>query len=117
MTYTISNIPPDVEAFIRARAAAEHKSAEQAIVDTLVSYLDNKVKAANCHESSGIEGAWRDDPGFAAAIRDQSLIDWEAWSDGVQRRDFSGIAGQHLITQEMKEVFAEQRRVDPELWK
>ena len=36
------------------------------------------------------------------ALREQGLIDWEAWSDGIKRRDLSGIAGQHLITPEMK---------------
>jgi hypothetical protein len=117
MTYTITNIPPDVEAFIRARATAEHKSPEQAIVDTLVNYLGNKVKAIDKRDSSKIEDAWQDDKGFAAAIREQNLIDWDTWCDGVKRRDLSGIAGQRLITPEMREVFAEQRRVDPELWK
>jgi hypothetical protein len=51
------------------------------------------------------------------ALREQRLIDWEAWSDGVKRRDLSGIAGLRLITPEMKVVFQDQRHVDPDLWK
>jgi hypothetical protein len=39
------------------------------------------------------------------------------WSDNVKRRDLAGIAGRGLITPEMEAVFAEQRRIDPELWK
>lgn len=117
MTYTITNIPPHVEAFIRARAMSDDTSPEQAIVNTLASIVGGKNTATDARESSDAENVWQRDPGFAAALREQRLIDWETWSDGIQRRDFSAIAGQHLITPEMKEVFAEQRRVDPELWK
>jgi plasmid stability protein len=35
----------------------------------------------------------------------------------VKRRDLSGIAGRGLIDAEMKAVFEEQRRIDPDLWK
>lgn len=117
MTYTIANLPAHVEAFIQARAISEHMSPEQAIVDTLSNFIGNKEVTADNGERSTGEGIWRRDPELAAALREQRLIDWESWSDNIQRRDFSAIAGQHLITPEMKEVFAEQRRVDPELWK
>jgi hypothetical protein len=117
MTYTLTNIPPNVEAFIRARAASEQISPEQAIVEALEHYLNVALHANAKSEIPAVPGAWKDDPEFEVALREQRLIDWEVWSDGVKRRDLSGIAGLHLITPEMKAVFAEQRRVDPELWK
>ncbi len=117
MTYTLNSLPPAIDAIIRARAASEQISPEQAIVEALVDYLGI---ASALGAKSGLPdtpGTWKDDPDFEVALREQRLIDWEAWSDGVKRRDLSGIAGLHLITPEMKTIFAEQRRVDPELWK
>lgn len=118
MIYTLENIPYELDCALRERAAAEHKTLEATIVDLLASGLSiGSPQTRSNHVCSDNTGDWRDDPEFEAALRDQNLIDWNAWSDGVKRRDLSGIAGQHLITPEMKTVFAEQRRVDPELWK
>ena len=118
MTYVINNIPDYIDRALKERAAAEQKSPEAIIVDLVASGLNTSspqtTSASSCADNSG---RWRHDPEFESALRDQNLIDWETWSDGVKRRDLSGIAGQHLITPEMKEVFAEQRRIDPELWK
>ena len=118
MDYTITNIPDVLDRALRERAASEHKSLEAIIVDLLASGLKTKSPQpqSNCIRSDGSSN-WRNDPEFEAALRDQKLIDWDAWCDGIKRRDLSGIAGRHLITPEMKTVFAEQRRVDPELWK
>lgn len=107
MSYTLENIPDEIDRALRERAAAEQKTPESVIFDLVASGLNSKSHA----------GGWRDDHEFQVALREQGLIDWEAWSDGVKRRDLDGIAGLHLITAEMKEVFAEQRRIDPELWK
>ena len=118
MTYTLENIPDHLDRALRERAVAEHKSPEAVIIDLVASGLSTKAShacrkdACPDHTADG-----EDDREFDAALRDQSLIDWDAWCDGIQRRDLSGIAGQHLITPEMKAVFAEQRRIDPELWK
>ncbi|MFO0789964.1 MAG: hypothetical protein U0805_10940 [Pirellulales bacterium] len=117
MTYTLNTLPPAVEAIIRARAASEQISPEQAIIEVLMDHLGANAQsnAGSVHPTS--VGSWKDNPEFEVALREQRLIDWEVWSDGVKRRDLSGIAGLNLITPEMKAVFAEQRRVDPELWK
>ncbi len=118
MTYTLANIPEELDRALREQAAAAQKSVEAIIVELLASFLDAKsVKARGTEVCSEGNGAWTDDPEFELALRDHHLIDWEAWDDGIKRRDLSGIAGLHLITPEMKSVFAEQRRVDPELWK
>lgn len=117
MTYTLNTLPPAVEAIIRARAASERISPEQAIIEVLVDHLGTGAQSKAGSDDRNSMQSWRDDPEFQVALREQRLIDWEAWSDGVKRRDLSGIAGLNLITPEMKAVFAEQRRVDPELWK
>jgi hypothetical protein len=117
MTYTLISLPPAIDAIIRARAASEQISPEQAIVDALMDHLGVAAQSEANDDHTKAASAWRDDPDFEVALREQGLIDWEAWTDGVKRRDLSGIAGLHLITPEMEAVFAEQRRVDPELWK
>jgi hypothetical protein len=118
MHYTLTNIPDDLDRALRERAATEHKSLEVIIVDILAGCLNIKSPQSPgkvvCSESTS---NWRNAPEFEASLRDQNLIDWEAWSDGVKRRDLAGIAGERLITPEMKIVFAEQRRIDPELWR
>jgi hypothetical protein len=88
------------------------------IIDLVTSGLATTSTAANGSEFAGNDTCnLADDREFQSAIREQRLIDWEMWSDNVKRRDLSGIAGRRLITPEMEEVFAEQRRIDPELWK
>jgi hypothetical protein len=116
MTYKV-NIPGEIDLALRARAAAERKSPENVILDGLARDLGVCISCEKKPELSEAAETTAVDREFEAALRDQRLIDWEAWSDGVKRRDLSGIAGQHLITPEMKLVFAEQRRIDPELWK
>jgi len=113
----LTNIPSYIDALIRARAEAEHKSPEQAIVDVLVTQLGSVETQNMDHQSQRPLSGWSDDPKLQIALREQRLIDWEAWDDGIKRRDLSDVAGLGLITPEMKTVFAEHRRVEPELWK
>ncbi len=116
MTFVLENIPEDLERALRERAAAEHMSPEAVIVDLLLRGLSGNsvVSASACPPELRPSDQ---DAELAMTLREQRLIDWEAWSDGVKRRDLSGIAGERLITPEMKVVFQEQRRIDPELWK
>ena len=118
MTYVLENVPEYLDRALRERAAAEHKTPEAVIVDLVASGLNAKAPQTAVKETCSTSMTrWMDEPEHEAALREQGLIDWEEWSDGLKRRDLTGIAGQHLITPEMKEVFAEQRRIDPELWK
>ncbi len=91
MTYTINNVPDEIDRAIRARAKAEHKSPEQTILDALARDL-----------------------GMSTSL--QSNRDLNEQNPPLPR-DLSGIAGLQLITEEMKAAFDEQRRIDPELWK
>ncbi len=117
MTYVLNNIPEQLDRALRERAAAEHKSPEAIIVELVSSGLRAVLPQGPGNGTAENISGRRDDSGFEAALHEHNLIDWEAWCDGIKRRDLSGIAGQRLLTPEMKVVFAEQRRIDPELWK
>jgi plasmid stability protein len=118
MTYTIENIPADLDRALRERAIAEHKSPEAVIIDLVANGLAPSSNAANGSRTADDDSySLANDREFQIAIREQRLIDWDMWSDNVKRRDLAGIAGRGLITPEMEAVFAEQRRIDPELWK
>ena len=80
MTYTLENVPEELDRVLRAVAAAEHKSPEQAILDALARGLGLGEPAQ-------------------------------------KKRDLSGIAGARTIDDATRAAFAEQRRIDPELWK
>jgi hypothetical protein len=79
MTYTIYNVPDEIERAIRARAAAEQKSPEQAILDALARDLGVNRSPDKNRDLSDIAGAWAEDPEFDAALEDQRRIDWELW--------------------------------------
>jgi plasmid stability protein len=118
MTYKLENIPDHLDRALRERAVAQQKSPEAVIIDLVADGLNAKLADANGDKAT-VDDACDvvKDRELEMALREQRLIDWEVWSDDVKRRDLSGIAGLHLITPEMKAVFAEQRRIDPELWK
>jgi hypothetical protein len=118
MTYTLENIPDYLDRALRERASAEHKRPEDVIIDLVTSGLTSKSSAANGNATAEDEAYdLARDQEFQLSLREQRLIDWKMWSDDVKRRDLSGIAGRRLITPEMEAAFAEQRRIDPDLWK
>jgi hypothetical protein len=79
MTYTISNIPPEVEAIIRARAASEHKSPEQTILDAIARGLGIGEPPQKKRDLSDIAGACTIDDVARAAFAHQRQIDPELW--------------------------------------
>jgi plasmid stability protein len=116
MAYLIENLPEYLDRALLERAAAEQKTPEAVIFDLMSNGLTDT--SSDRRRNDQVAGDHRtEDLEFELALREQRMIDWDAWSDGVKRRDLTGIAGQRLITPEMKEVFREQRRIDPDLWK
>jgi hypothetical protein len=79
MTYTLDIVPDELDRALRARAAAERKSPEQAILDALARDLGMSSPASKRRDLSDIAGSWEDDPEFDAALEDQRRIDWELW--------------------------------------
>lgn len=78
MTYTINNVPDEIDRALHARAEAEHKSPEQAILDALARDLGVNSSQKK-RDMSDIAGTWVEDPEFDAALEDQRRIDWELW--------------------------------------
>lgn len=79
MTYTLENIPDEIDRAIRERAAAEHKSPEEAILDALAKGLGVSTPAQKRRDLSGIAGARTIDENARAAFREQRQIDPELW--------------------------------------
>jgi plasmid stability protein len=78
MTYEI-NIPDDIDRALRARAAAEHKSPEQAILDELEKGLGLDASQQKRRDLSGIAGMRTIDDEARAAFEEQRQIDPELW--------------------------------------
>ena len=79
MTYILRNVPDVIDRALCARAAAEHTSMEQAILDALARDLGVEAPLQKRRDLSGVSGTWEDDPEFDAALADQRRIDWELW--------------------------------------
>lgn len=79
MTYTLDNVPEELDSALRALAAAEHKSPEQTILDALARGLGLSEPAQKRRDLSGIAGARTIDERTRAAFEEQRRIDPELW--------------------------------------
>jgi hypothetical protein len=79
MTYTIDNVPEDLDRALRAAAEAEHKSPEQTILDALARGLGLSEPAQKKRDLSGIAGARTIDEAARAEFAWQRQIDPELW--------------------------------------
>lgn len=77
MTYTISNIPDEIDRALRAQA--ECKSPEQAIVDALARDLGVSQCAGIERDLSGIAGSGGIDDEIEAIFWEHRRIDPELW--------------------------------------
>lgn len=104
MTYKLENVPEELDRARRARAAAEHKSLEQTILDAVARELGVGGRTRTDQSDIGLEEKQEQ----KAAVED---------SGSVMRRDLSDIAGKRTIDDEARAVFEELRRIDPGLWR
>lgn len=83
MTYTLKNIPEEIDRAIRARAAAEQKSPEQAILDSLARDLGvgaiSDATAEKKRDLSDIAGTGGIDDEMEALFWEHRRIDPEIW--------------------------------------
>ncbi len=86
MTYTLNNIPEELDRALRQRAAAEHKTLDATIIELLIKCVGVKVDKSPTSKSEPVY------------------------------RDLSDIAGSGGIDDEIEAFLWEQRRIDPELW-
>jgi plasmid stability protein len=80
MTYTLSNIPDEIERALRERAAAEHKSLDATIVDALARGLGlSPQKNGKKRDLSFLTKGPPLEPEVIRALEDQRRIDAELW--------------------------------------
>jgi plasmid stability protein len=93
MHYTPQQIPGDIEQALRARAAAEHKSVDAALLDALARGLGIEQQMARVPRQAD-----RTEP------------------PNGRKRDLSDIAGTWVVDPETEAILEEQNQIDPELW-
>lgn len=89
MTYKLENVPEELDRARRARAAAEHKSLEQTILDAVARELGVGGRTRTDQSDIGLEEKQEQ----KAAVED---------SGSVMRRDLSDIAGKRTIDDEAR---------------
>ena len=104
MVITLQNVPAEIEEALQRKAAEEGKTLDRVTMDALALGLGvTGIQENNCIQSTS--------PSQVHGL-DKTL-------EGKPKkvRDLSDIAGRNLISDEMREIFEEQRRIDPTLWK
>ena len=81
MTLTLDNLPPELEAELRRRAAAESRSVRDVAVDTLRERLVQHDSARKRRDVSDLAGMWREDPEVDRVFALQRQVDPEAWKE------------------------------------
>ena len=79
MQYTVSGIPPALDAALRQRARAAGKSLNQAAVDALAEGAGLIGSPQKRRSLGDIAGTWKTDKAFQAAIAAQDQVDEDLW--------------------------------------
>jgi plasmid stability protein len=79
MTYKLENIPDELDRAIRARAAAEHKSPEETIVDAVARSLGISAHPEKRRDLSDIAGQCTIDDESRAVFQELRRIDPDMW--------------------------------------
>lgn len=79
MQYTLRKIPKALDAAIRQRARAEHKSLNEIAVQAMAKALRISDRSLRFRELDDIADTWREDSEFDAAIEAQHKIDKKLW--------------------------------------
>ena len=74
--YTIRGVPPEVDVFLRRKAAQQKLSLNQLIVDELTLATIGRGRRA---DFSDLVGRWTPDPAFDEILGAQRQIDWDKW--------------------------------------
>ena len=79
MQYTLRNIPPELDAALRARAAREGKSLNEVAIQALARGAGVSGEVTRFRDLGNVAGSWRDDAEFDAALAEQRRIDESLW--------------------------------------
>jgi hypothetical protein len=75
---TVRGVPAHIDRALRGKAAAEHRSLNDVLVEALGRGAG--VEAAPVYDDlDHLAGRWVEDPGFDAALAAQDLVDDEMW--------------------------------------
>ncbi|HLG18616.1 MAG TPA: hypothetical protein VI895_02230 [Bdellovibrionota bacterium] len=77
--YTIRDIPPDLDTWLRKRARATGKSLNRLTLETLRLGAKLRDVPKINHELASCIGSWVEDPAFDEAIRMQDQVDPDLW--------------------------------------
>jgi len=77
--YTLRQVPPDVDAGLRARSKREGKSLNQTALDLIAAGLQLRGEERRHRDLDFMFGSWVEDPSFNAAVQAQHQIDAELW--------------------------------------
>lgn len=80
MQYTVRDVPVQVDAVLRRRAAEQRTSLTQVLREALLraAGLGSEDEPTH-HDVDHLAGRWDEDPGFDAAIAAQDQVDDEQW--------------------------------------
>ena len=79
MQYTLRNIPDDIDRAIRAKARAEGKSLNQAMLEVLRAGLNLSGPLTKKRDLSEFAGSWIEDPAFDQAVAEFRQVNSEDW--------------------------------------
>ena len=79
MQYTIRNLPDTLDAALRAKAKAEHKSLNEVAIQAMARGMGFSKETPRLRDLGDLAGTWVEDPAFDQAIADQRAIDNELW--------------------------------------
>lgn len=79
MQYTLRNVPPEVDAALRARARSENKSLNEIAIEALTEAVGLAERGIRRRDLSDIAGSWKKDRATEAALEEQRAIDQDSW--------------------------------------
>ena len=79
MQYTLRNVPPEVDARVRAICAEERLSLNDVLLRLLRDAVGLGLDAPRVRDVSDVAGTWVEDPDFDAALAAQRQVDEELW--------------------------------------
>jgi plasmid stability protein len=79
MELKIRNIPDDIDAALRRRAAAEGRSLNDVALEALLRGAAAAPTSEKRRDLSQFAGSWATDPATEAALREQDQIDPDLW--------------------------------------
>jgi hypothetical protein len=79
MQYTLRNVPPALDDALRAMAARERKSLNEAAIEALARGLGFDGPVRGARDLSDIAGQWVDDPEVERALDEQRRVDEALW--------------------------------------